>query len=390
MIWKLAWRNIRGAGLRSVINIGIIALVMMGIIWMQGMYSGWMKTAERQSREWLNGDGRYTHKSYDRFDPFSWDKSYASVPEELLPLVENGYAVPVLISQGVIYPDGRMISVTIKGIPSRQKLLKLPTAKLGTEGEYIPALIGANMAKSSHLNEGDVVTLRWRDVYGAFNAADIIIAEIMKTPYAEVDHGQIWIDLERFQSMKDADGSATFIIVKDSSELLKIEGDWIFLSIYDLMADMREIMKTERVQAFIMYAILLFLAMIAIFDTQVLAVFKRRKEIGTFTALGMTQRAIIRMFTLEGMMYAVLASVTALIAGAPLFLYFGSKGWKVPESYASFGIEGYSDAIIFHYSPAMIISTVTIVILITAIVSWIPTLRIARLKPTDALRGRLA
>lgn len=390
MIWKLALRNIRGAGLRSVINVGIIALVMMGIIWMQGMYSGWMKTAERQSREWQNGDGRYTHKSYDRYDPFSWDKSHASVPEELLPLVENGDAVPVLISQGVIYPDGRMISVTIKGIPAGQKLLKLPTADLGTESEYIPALIGANMAKSSHLNEGDVVTLRWRDVYGAFNAADIIITEIMRTPYLEVDQGQIWIDLERLQSMKDADGSATFIIMKDSSGLIKIEGDWVFLSIYDLMADMREIMKTERVQALIMYAVLLFLAMIAIFDTQVLAVFKRRREIGTFTALGMTQRAIIRMFTLEGMMYAVLASLTALIAGAPLFLYFGSKGWKVPESYASFGIEGYSDAIVFHYSPEMIISTVLIVIVITAIVSWIPTLRIARLKPTDALRGRLS
>lgn len=390
MIWKLALRNIHGAGLRSIINVGIIALVMIGIIWMQGMYSGWMRTAERQSREWQNGDGRYTHRDYDRFDPFSWDKSYAPVPDELIPLVKDGSAVPVLISQGVIYPDGRMISINIRGIPSGQELLKLPTAKLGIVSDYIPALIGSNMAKNSHLKEGDVVTLRWRDIHGAFNAADIIIAEIMRTPYAEVDQGQVWIDLKQLQKMKDSPDAATFVVVDDSSKQIQAGEDWIFLSIYDLMADMREIMKTERIQALIMYAILLFLAMIAIFDTQVLAVFKRRKEIGTFTALGMTQRAIIRMFTLEGMMYAVLASVTALIVGSPLFLYFGSKGWKVPESYESFGIEGYSDAIVFYYSPSMIISTVVIVIIITAFVSWIPTLRIARLKPTDALRGRLS
>lgn len=390
MVFKLAWKNIHGAGLRSIINVFIISLVMIGIMWMQGMYAGWMRMAERQSREWQNGDGRYTFRSYDKYDPFSWDKSNGKIPSELQSLINNNEAVPILISQGAIYPQGRMISLTIKGIPYNQKILKLPTSEL-KDGKYnIPALIGMNMAKSSHLKLGDVLTMRWRDIHGAFNAADIEIVKIMDTPEMEVDNGQVWIDLARLQTMKDAEGKATLIVLKNSKDIALTSADWRFQSIDDLLIDLHNIMKVERVQALIMYAILLFLAMIAIFDTQVLAVFKRRKEIGTFAALGMTKREIIRMFTVEGMMYAMLASVASGILGLPLFIYYGTKGWKMPSSYESYGIAGLSDSIIFYYSPQMILSTIIIVILITTVVSWIPTLRIARLKPTDALRGRLS
>jgi putative ABC transport system permease protein len=389
MIWKLAWRNIIGAGLRSIINVSIIALVIVGIIWTEGMYDGWMNTAERQSREWQNGDGRFTQKDYDRFDPFSWDNSSAVIPVELQNLIEKDKAVPILISAGSIYPEGRMVSLVIKGIPANQQVLRLPSASLDEEGDYIPALIGSNMAKSSNLKLNDIITMRWKDVHGAFNAADIRIAHIMKTPSMETDNDQVWIDLARLQEMKGIPGSATFVILKDSSGITLNNKDWVFESIDYLLTDMHNIMKTEMAYAYVIYALLIFLAMIAIFDTQVLAVFKRRKEIGTFTALGMTQGAIIRMFTVEGTLYAVLASILAATLGMPLFIYFGTKGWKLPDTYDSFGIEGLSDTIVFHYSPSMVISTVVIIIGVTAVVSWIPTLRISRLKPTDALRGRM-
>jgi putative ABC transport system permease protein len=234
-----------------------------------------------------------------------------------------------------------------------------------------------------------VVTLRWRDIHGAFNAADLQIVKVMKTPDMDVDNNQIWIDLHRLQTMKDANNHATFIVLNNSKGITVSNKNWKFESIDDLMTDLHNIMKVEKGQAHIMYGILIFLAMIAIFDTQVLAVFKRRREIGTFTALGMTQRQIIRMFTVEGMMYAVLASVAAGILGLPLFIYYGTKGWQLPSAYDVFGIAGFKDSIIFYYSPQMILTTIVLILIMTAFTSWIPTLRIARLRPTDALRGRL-
>lgn len=64
-----------------------------------------------------------------------------------------------------------------------------------------------------------------------------------------------------------------------------------------------------------MYAILMFLAMIAVFDTQVLALFKRRKEVGMMMAIGMNRDQIIRVFTLEGFISGVMSIILAAVWG---------------------------------------------------------------------------
>ncbi len=83
MIFKLALRNIIGNGWRSLINMVIIAIVMIGMIWMQAMYYSWFNLAEKQMGEWEIGAGQYQQVNYERFDAFSWDKSFAEIPLEL-------------------------------------------------------------------------------------------------------------------------------------------------------------------------------------------------------------------------------------------------------------------------------------------------------------------
>ena len=71
----------------------------------------------------------------------------------------------------------------------------------------------------------------------------------------------------------------------------------------------------------VLWAIILMLAMLAIFDTQVLSIFRRQKEIGTYIALGMTRKQVVTLFTMEGAMHAVLAAVIGAIYGVPLLAY---------------------------------------------------------------------
>lgn len=47
------------------------------------------------------------------------------------------------------------------------------------------------------------------------------------------------------------------------------------------------------------------------------------------------------------------------------------------------------DKILPYYSAGMILSSVLLVIISAAIVSYIPTRRISKMKPTDALRGKM-
>ena len=63
----------------------------------------------------------------------------------------------------------------------------------------------------------------------------------------------------------------------------------------------------------IIWGIMLLMAMLAVFDTQVLSIFRRQKEIGTYVALGMTRGQVVGLFTLEGAMHSVLAALVGAV-----------------------------------------------------------------------------
>ena len=87
----------------------------------------------------------------------------------------------------------------------------------------------------------------------------------------------------------------------------------------------------------ILYAIFLALAMLAIFDTQVLSIFHRRREMGTLMALGFTRTKVIGLFTLEGMLNGVLAALVAAVYGIPLLTWMARTGWALPGNTDSYG-----------------------------------------------------
>ncbi len=67
------------------------------------------------------------------------------------------------------------------------------------------------------------------------------------------------------------------------------------------------------------------MAMLAVFDTQVLSIFRRQKEIGTYVALGMTRGQVVKLFTIEGAMHSVLAALVGAVYGIPLLDIAGYK-----------------------------------------------------------------
>ncbi|PKN79297.1 MAG: ABC transporter permease [Candidatus Cloacimonetes bacterium HGW-Cloacimonetes-1] len=392
MITKLAYKNILGNGWRSLINIFILSLVLTGMIWMQGLYDGWSRIARRQMQEWEFAGGHYAHQDYDKYDSFSLDKSFAAVPPKLQDLIDTGDAVPILYSAGIIYPHGRLTPVVIKGIPAEQNILRIPTTHLRIQDpdtQILPVLIGRQMAKSINVVKGDILTMRWKEVNGAYNAYDIQIVQIMDTPVPSTDMGQIWIDYDKLNEVKALKNSCSVIVLKNQAASTYVGSPWNFVSIDQSMKGVDAMIQTKRVGGYVFFVLLLFLAMIAVFDAQMLAVFKRRKEIGTLIALGMTKRQIIGLFTMEGTMYMLLGSVLTATLGLPLFFYFGFQGFPIPQQMSDFNIAGASEPIRCYYSPIMILSTFMIVMAVTVFASWLPSSKIARMKATYALLGKV-
>ena len=384
---KLALRNLLGAGLRTWLNVIVLSMSYVMIIMMQGLIKGWDKQATRDTIAWEIGGGQYWHQAYDPFDPFTIIDSHGVPSVSIQDKIQGGELTPILVSQATIYPEGRIQSILLKGIDPDQKILSIPTESLNAEIDEIPAVIGTRMAKNTKLSVGNYVTVRWRDVNETFDAAEIKIVGMMKTSVGNIDAGQIWIPINRLQEMLQMPGEATLLVsAREGTTLGSVDG-WVFKDLDFLLQDLKQIIQSKSIGQSIFFIILLLLAMLAIFDTQVFSIFRRRKEIGTLIALGMTRNRVIRLFTVEGAMHGILAALMAVVWGLPLLAWVAGTGWAMPQAADDFGI-ALAEKIYPYYSVGLVVGTTVIVMIAVTIVSFIPTRRIAKLKPTDAIRGK--
>ena len=386
---KLAYRNLVGGKLRTVLNVLVLSFAYVVIIWQKGLINGWAVQAERDTQNWEIGGGQYWHENYDPYDPFTIEDSHAPIPELAQVAMNKGTLTPILISQGSIYPDGRMQSVFIKGVDPNQTVIELPTSYLNADIDAIPAILGSNMAKNNKLEVGDYITVRWRDTKGTFDATEAKIVHIFNVDVPTVDGGILWIPIEKHREMVQLPNEASiFVTGKDVGSIGTLAG-FTFKNNDFLLQDFRDMIKMKNVGGYIMFLFLLSLALVAIFDTQVLSIFRRQKEIGTHVALGMTQGQVVKLFTIEGAMHAVLAAILGAIYGIPLLAWQAQVGYKMPvDSTEEFGM-ALAETIYPVYSIGLITATVLIVFIVTTIVSYLPTRRISKLKPTDAIRGKI-
>ncbi len=385
---KLAWRNLIGAGLRTWLNVFVLSLSFLIIIWHKGIIAGWDRQAQRDTINDEIGGGVFWHKNYDPYDIFTLVDAHGKIPEKMQTEIKKDKLSPILITQATIYPEGRVQTILLKGIIHSQTVVNIPTAKLSTNMEEIPAVIGTKMAKNNNLKVGDVVTARWRDANGVFDADELKIVEIFKTNVPTIDNGQVWIPLSKMQSMLQMPGEATIAITAKEDGLRKNVGSWIFKDHNYLLKEFKEMIKMKNFGGYVMWLVLLSLAWLAIFDTQVLSIFRRQKEIGTNIALGMTRGQVIKIFTVEGVMYGVLAAILAVLYGAPLLYLQAKNGMVMPEGSDEYGM-AISDKIFPYYSFGMVLITATITLISVIIVSFLPTKRIAKMNPTDAIRGKV-
>lgn len=382
LAFKLAYKNLMGAGLRTWLNVGVLTFVFLFIVFMQGFMNGWYQEAQNEMVAWQCGNGQLLHKDYDPFDDFTVLDGHGELPFE-----KSKYLTPVLIRNGFVYPDGRMVAAALKGIETSQKTIKIPTYLLENSSAEIPAIIGKRMAEAAKLEEGDQVLMRWRDKNGTFDASNITIVAIFDTSVPDIDKGQIWLPYKKLEAMTGLTDQATMFIANKNYTPKDVPG-WKFQTQNDLLKGMRDLEEKDKMGGYILYVMLLAMALLAVFDTQVLSIFRRQKEIGSYIALGMTRQQVLKLFTVEGSMYSILAVILGCIIGIPLFKYIEHVGLGLPDAIKEMGLpmakRTYPD-----YGWVLIFGTGILLMISVTVVSFIPARKISKMDPVNALKGKL-
>ena len=185
------------------------------------------------------------------------------------------------------------------------------------------------------------------------------------------------------QQVTDRKREVSWVAVREY--LGQVQG-FEFQGIEMLMADLLAMLRQDRINSKILWGILMVLVCTSVFNTQILNIFKRQKEIGTLMALGMEPQWIVRIFTLEGVIAALWALGLAVVLGVPFFIWFQGVGFDVTHlSEASFPVR---ETVYPDYQPREILVSVFIVMSLIIVSAWVPVKKITRLDPTLALRGR--
>lgn len=381
---KLAYRNLIGAGLRTWLNVTVLSFAYVVIIFHQGLIDGWHRQGLLDLKAWEVGGGHLWHPAYDRYDPITFQDSHGIINELLTKKISDGQLAPVLVVQASAYPAGRLMSVILKGIDPRQEIVKIPTKSLA-DNNIINAVIGTRTAKLMKLEEGGNLLIRWRDKNGVFDATEVHIIKIFKCDVPSVDNGQIWLSIDNLQKMTGLVDEATYFILSEKYSGVK-PGDWKSIPPSYLTRELDEIIQSKKGGGMIMQGILLIIALLAIFDTQVLSIFRRQREIGTYIALGMTRPQVIGIFTVEGAAHSIFAALAGAVYGIPLFIYLAKYG--ISFGFGDMGLT-LAETLYPYYSLELIFWTVLIVVIAATIVSYLPARRISKMKPTEALKGKL-
>ena len=388
MLFKIAIKNLFGAKLRTALNVFVTSISFFLVIFVSGMYDGMREHAKNVTIETEVAGGTYWHPEYDPMDPRTFEDSHSTIPTKIKKLINQKQAFAVLVSQASIYPNGRIMPVIMKGVTPDQNIVDMPTNVLTEHSNItIPVLIGNGMAKNANLEVGDSFTIRWLDADRTYDADEGTIVHIMETENFKLDLGHIWIPLSKAQSMLAMENQATYVTYAKELPMIKDSGDWIHHDINYMIRGMEALIKADEPGAQIMYSILIALAAMGIFNAQVLSIFRRGREIGTLMALGMTRSRVVGLFTLEGGLNAFLAGIIALVLFGPVLYFFSTNGIPLPMDYTEMGML-VAKRLMPVYSVGLIVSTTILISIIVLAVSYMPSRKITKMRPTDALRGK--
>lgn len=384
LLIKFALKNLIGAGIRTWLNSLILAIVLIVIILLQGIYDGFQNQVEKIRIAEETGLSQLWNRNLDPLNPLTFKKNIGSIPRDLSVDLEGGTIAAILFSSAVIFPHNRLSPVILKGINPNQKVLSFPTEYLATEDYPFPVMIGSSMAEQLDLKVGDSLVIRLRTLKGVVDAADSQIVHIFSTNAPAIDSGQIWLPLKKLQELLGAKRQVS-ILVNANPSIETVEEGWFLKEENDLLSDTKKLIASKKGGAVIIYGILLLLALISLLDTQILSIFRRKKEVGLLMALGFTQKQVAFLFTTEGIIQGLFSSFIAFIIGGPLLYKLQIGGIQLLD-FRQFGIAG-SQKLYPYFSLDLVWSTFFLIMGFIFIISYWPVKRIQSLSPSEALRG---
>jgi putative ABC transport system permease protein len=261
-------------------------------------------------------------------------------------------------------------------------------------------LLGRDLMEKLGVEVGDRVNALFSTSFGSLRIATFRVSGKMESGLKMLDESTAYIPLDVAMGLLDMDGSVTEIVVfgKQAEVASKLQAE-----ISQALADMplRElavvpwnehseligfVSKAKAIYT-VIYVFLVILASFVVFNTQLMVVSERTREIGMLSALGLSPESIRRLFTIEGAILAVVGSAGGALLGAVFNLWFGRVGIDLTGITQAMSSEILISPRLYPTTDlGVLVYSFVLGVGVTMTAVYIPARAAGALKPTEALR----
>ena len=408
---RLAFRNLFRHRGRTVITALVLALAVFVFIFMDSIMAGMEEMSFRNIIDLQSAHLEIGEEDFYEDGVESPGRDVFVSGEELTTAVreiEGFQALTSMVSFGATFSRGREeFPVLVRGIApdSYREVFKLQnyiekgsffTEDTGAEG----IIIGRQLADLFELEVGDYPFLLFRDAGGSFNTFEGEIIGIVNSPNPEVNSRTVFIGLERAREVlgigeeqitqlvvrldgrEQALPAAGFLRGKIDESGLKVR---TWRDSAELIIAMSEV---EEIENTVILILILMIGALGVINTIILSAMERVQEIGMMKAMGLTEKEIIRIFTLEAGGIGIIGGVLGCLAGAIGVGLFSHYGYDISTFFEG-GMETYGIPIIGRIYGAWNLQAFVFVfvfgIIISLLAGYFPARWAAHKDPVDAL-----
>ena len=208
-------------------------------------------------------------------------------------------------------------------------------------------LLGKDLAGELGLKVGDYVTLYAMTRYDAHNADDFRVAGLIATTDPVINGSGVFISQTGANSFLDLESLRTDMMVGVHrkvnlgdflKEIKSVQASihaaypgLVAQNVLEQEAGFFEIAKSKRGFGMMFLAVILLIAGVGIFNTVLMSVYERIREIGVLRAFGLKQGEMTRLFLLEGAVTGILGVVLGLVLGTVANMLLVKYGYPLDK-----------------------------------------------------------
>jgi len=409
---KIAWRNVMRNKRRTVLSALVISVGLSIYILMNSVMTGMDRANIDNLIELSTSSIKISTEQYAE-DKESLPLKYG-IPDadQLLAYIKEQQNVisatprTQFLGQLSNWEDTMPIIGQVVDIKSDETVFSLDNYLVGnyfTGSEENEIMLGKDLADEMGVGVDDYITLYALTRYDSRNADEFHIVGLLNTTDPNINLNTVLISYDTADNFLDLENLITEIDValerRVSFSQFTNDVDELAQSIKKEFSELRVETFTELASAFlgiteqkkifgsIMMLIILAIAAVGIFNSVLMSVYERIREIGVLRAQGFERKEIVGLFIWEGIFIGILGSLIGVALGCGFNLYLVIQGFPL-DKFVGFQNSGipYWGTLYGEWNVGAIIFAFCFGMIVALAASYLPSRMASKMEVTKALR----